>query len=124
MYEEASHIVNEALGSIRTVASFCAEEKVMEMYEQKCEATVKQGIRIGLVSGIGFGSSALALHCTNALVFYIGAILVEHGQATFPQLFKVAFESSRFLSLNFYLGTAIVLVLSCDLETVCRFSLL
>ncbi|RVX10851.1 ABC transporter B family member 9 [Vitis vinifera] len=95
MYEEASHIVNEALGSIRTVASFCAEEKVMEMYEQKCEATVKQGIRIGLVSGIGFGSSALALHCTNALVFYIGAILVEHGKATFPQLFKVAFESSR-----------------------------
>ncbi|RVW47429.1 ABC transporter B family member 9 [Vitis vinifera] len=91
MYEEASHIVNEALGSIRTVASFCAEEKVMEMYEQKCEATVKQGIRIGLVSGIGFGSSALALHCTNALVFYIGAILVEHGKATFPQLFKVFF---------------------------------
>ena len=91
MYEEASQIANEAVCGIRTVASFCLEEKVMDMYQQKCEATVKLGTQIGLVSGIGFGSSVLALHCTNAFVFYIGAVLVEHGKATFPQLFKVIF---------------------------------
>lgn len=89
MYEEASQIASEAVCNIRTIASFCLEEKVMDMYQQKCEATVKLGTRIGLVSGIGFGSSAFVMHCTNALVFYLGAVLVEHGKATFPQLFKV-----------------------------------
>jgi hypothetical protein len=36
MYEEASQVANDAVGSIRTVASFCAEDKVMELYRKKC----------------------------------------------------------------------------------------
>ncbi|KAL0363526.1 UNVERIFIED_CONTAM: ABC transporter B family member 9, partial [Sesamum calycinum] len=35
MYEEASQVANDAVGSIRTVASFSAEDKVMKMYEAK-----------------------------------------------------------------------------------------
>lgn len=30
MYEEASQVANDAVSSIRTVASFCAEQKVMD----------------------------------------------------------------------------------------------
>ncbi|KAK7245615.1 hypothetical protein RIF29_40462 [Crotalaria pallida] len=88
-YEEASQVANDAVGSIRTVAAFCAEPKVMDMYRKKCEGPKKQGVRLGLVSGAGFGFSFFALYCTNALVFYIGAILVQHGKATFYEVFKV-----------------------------------
>lgn len=91
MYEEASQVANDAVGSIRTVASFCAEKKVMDMYQQKCDAPMKQGVRLGLVSGAGFGFSFFALYCTNAFCFYIGAILVQHGKATFGEVFKVFF---------------------------------
>ncbi|CAN6546199.1 unnamed protein product [Malus baccata var. baccata] len=59
---------------------FSADAKVMEAYEKKCE-----------VSGFGFGFSFFIMFCTNALVFYIGAILVKHGQATFEQVFMVFF---------------------------------
>ncbi|CAI9783802.1 unnamed protein product [Fraxinus pennsylvanica] len=48
MYEEASQVANDAVSSIRTVASFSAEEKIMKMYKEKCEAHVKQGVLIGL----------------------------------------------------------------------------
>ena len=89
MYEAASQIANDAVGSIRTVASFCAEKKVMEMYEKKCEAPMKAGVRTGLVSGAGLGFASFALFCTNALCFYIGAILVKNGKATFGEVFKV-----------------------------------
>ena len=89
MYEEASQVANDAVGSIRTVASFCAEKKVMDMYQQKCDAPLKQGVRLGLVSGAGFGFSFFALYCTNAFCFYIGAILIQHGKATFGEVFKV-----------------------------------
>ncbi|CAA3003404.1 ABC transporter B family member 9-like [Olea europaea subsp. europaea] len=91
MYEEASQVANDAVSSIRTVASFSAEEKVMKMYEQKCEAPVKQGVRIGLVSGAGFGAGSFALFCTNSFCFYIGAVLIQHGRASFGDVFKVFF---------------------------------
>ncbi|KAH7521540.1 ABC transporter B family member 9 isoform X2 [Ziziphus jujuba] len=91
MYEEASQVANDAVGSIRTVASFCAEEKVMEMYKKKCEAPMSQGVRLGLISGAGFGFSFFALFCINAFIFYIGAVLEKNGKATFGEVFKVFF---------------------------------
>ncbi|KAL2494606.1 ABC transporter B family member 9 [Forsythia ovata] len=91
MYEEASQVANDAVSSIRTVASFSAEEKVMKMYEQKCKAPVKQGVRIGLVSGAGFGAGSFALFCTNSFCFYIGAVLIQHGKASFGDVFMVFF---------------------------------
>ncbi|KAF3456697.1 hypothetical protein FNV43_RR01351 [Rhamnella rubrinervis] len=91
MYEEASQVANDAVGSIRTVASFCAEKKVIEMYRKKCEGPESQGVRLGLISGAGFGFSFFALYCINALLFYIGAVLEKHGKATFGEVFKVFF---------------------------------
>ena len=91
MYEEASQVANDAVGSIRTVASFCAKKKVMEMYQKKYEAPMKQGVRLGLISGAGFGFSFFALFCINAFVFYIGAVLEKHGKATFGEVFRVDF---------------------------------
>lgn len=82
-------MANDAVSSIRTVASFCAENKVMDLYQKKCETPEKHGVRLGLVSGTGYGFSFLALFCANAFCFYIGAVLVKHGQATFGEVFKV-----------------------------------
>ncbi|KAJ9696844.1 hypothetical protein PVL29_008847 [Vitis rotundifolia] len=91
MYEEASQVANDAVGSIRTVASFCAEEKVMDLYKKKCEGPMRTGIRQGLVSGIGFGVSFFLLFCVYALSFYAGARLVEAGKITFGEVFRVFF---------------------------------
>ncbi|XP_065859872.1 ABC transporter B family member 11-like isoform X2 [Euphorbia lathyris] len=91
MYEEASQVANDAVGSIRTVASFCAEEKVMQLYKKKCEGPVQTGIRQGLISGIGFGASFFLLFSVYATSFYAGAQLVKHGRATFADVFQVFF---------------------------------
>ncbi|KAJ7950463.1 ABC transporter B family protein [Quillaja saponaria] len=91
MYEEASHIANDAVGSIRTVASFCAEEKVMELYKKKCVGPMRTGIRQGLVSGAGFGISFFLLYSVYAASFYAGAKLVEDGKTSFSDVFRVFF---------------------------------
>ncbi|XVF32988.1 hypothetical protein REPUB_Repub17cG0129900 [Reevesia pubescens] len=91
MYEEASQVANDAVGSIRTIASFCAEEKVMQLYKKKCEGPMKTGIRQGLISGSGFGLSFFLLFCVYATTFYAGAQLVKHGHATFSDVFQVFF---------------------------------
>lgn len=89
MYEEASQVANDALSSIRTVASFCAEKKVMDLYQQKCEGPMRHGVRLGLVSGAGMGFSFFATYCLNAFCFYIGAVLVHQGKAAFSEVFRV-----------------------------------
>lgn len=89
MYEQASQVATDAVGSIRTVASFCAEEKVMELYRKKCEGPMKSGIRQGLISGTGFGVSFFLLFAVYATTFYAGAHFVQDGKATFSDVFQV-----------------------------------
>ncbi|RDX91485.1 ABC transporter B family member 11, partial [Mucuna pruriens] len=94
LYEEASQVANDAVGSIRTVASFCAEDKVMELYQEKCEGPIKTGIKRGIISGIGFGLSFFVLYAVYATSFYAGARLVEDGKTSFTDVFRVFFALS------------------------------
>ncbi|XP_029129242.1 ABC transporter B family member 11 isoform X2 [Cajanus cajan] len=88
LYEEASQVANDAVGSIRTVASFCAEEKVMALYQGKCEGPIKTGIRRGIISGVSYGVSFFMLYAVYALSFYVGARLVDDGKATMSDVFR------------------------------------
>ncbi|KAK2412279.1 ABC transporter B family member [Trifolium repens] len=92
LYEEASQVANDAVGNIRTVSAFCAEEKVMELYQNKCVVPVQTGKRQGLVSGIGFAFSIFFLFCVYACSFYAGAQLVEHGKTSISEVFQVFFS--------------------------------
>nr|XP_011463651.1 PREDICTED: ABC transporter B family member 11-like [Fragaria vesca subsp. vesca] len=91
MYEDASQVATDAVGSIRTIASFCAEEKITKLYQTKCEGPIKAGIRQGIVSGIGFGLSFFLLFSVYACSFYAGARLVGAGKTTFQDVFRVFF---------------------------------
>ncbi|KAJ6430826.1 hypothetical protein OIU84_018352 [Salix udensis] len=91
MYEEASQVANGAVRNIRTVASFCSEEKVIGLYQRACEGPLKTGIRQGLVSGIGFGLSFFLLFTVYAACFYAGSRLVSAGDTTFSAVFRVFF---------------------------------
>ncbi|KAF7124732.1 hypothetical protein RHSIM_Rhsim12G0141000 [Rhododendron simsii] len=93
MYEEASQVANDAVGSMRTIASFCAEEKVMELYRRKCKGPTRTGIRQGLFSGIGFGVSSATIFLCYACNFYVGAKLVEAGKAKFYDIFRVRIQT-------------------------------
>src|SRR4051812_49386594 len=89
MYEDASQVATDAVSSIRTVASFCSEKRITRIYDDKCEASMNQGVRTGIVGGIGFGFSFLMLYLTYGLCFYVGAQFVRRGQTSFGDVFKV-----------------------------------
>ncbi|KAL6195895.1 hypothetical protein ACLB2K_031512 [Fragaria x ananassa] len=91
MYEGASQVATDAVGSVRTIASFCAEEKNIKLYQKKCEGPIKAGIRQGIVSGIGFGLSFFLLFSVYGCSFYAGALLVGAGKTTFQDVFQIFF---------------------------------
>ncbi|KAJ4846856.1 ABC transporter B member 11 [Turnera subulata] len=91
MYEKASQVATDAVGSIRTIASFCAEDKVMQLYRKKCEGPLKYGVRLGFISGCGFGLSLFFIFAFFAISFYVGALLVAGGHTTPADVLQVFF---------------------------------
>ncbi|KMZ57069.1 hypothetical protein ZOSMA_89G00190 [Zostera marina] len=84
-------IANNALGNIRTIASFSAEEKIIELFKNKCEIPIKSVFRAGLISGVGYGISNFMLYAIFAVIFYIGGKFVEDGKIEFSDVFRVFF---------------------------------
>ncbi|MCL7037903.1 hypothetical protein MKW94_023395, partial [Papaver nudicaule] len=91
MYEEATQVAADAVGNIRTVASFCAEGKVFNLYQNKCNGPRRTGIRRGLISGFSFGVSFFFLFSVYATIFYAGARLLERGKITFSEVYRLEF---------------------------------
>ncbi|CAM6028990.1 unnamed protein product [Sphagnum balticum] len=90
-YQDASRVAGDAVSSIRTVASFCAEDTVVQLYEEKCKVPLNSGIKQGYISGTGLGFSSFVQYACNALAFWVGAILVKENKTTFSDVFKVFF---------------------------------
>ncbi|KAL0907280.1 hypothetical protein M5K25_021680 [Dendrobium thyrsiflorum] len=88
MFLGASQVTNDAVLNIRTVASFSAEEKVVELYKKKRDDPMRLGIKQGVISGIGFGISQLFLYSAYATILYFGARLVQDGKSTFEKVFR------------------------------------
>lgn len=105
LYEKASQVSTDAVGSIRTVASFCAEDRVMHLYEEKCQGPKKTAIMQGLIASVGIGFSYFLLYGVYAFVFYCGARLVQDGLTTFTDVFRV----SSLLAGGFYFSSTFLL---------------
>ena len=97
MYEEASQVANDVVGSIRTVASFSTEDKVMGLYNDKCSTPLKSGIRQGIISGIGLGIGNFLLFSVYAIIFWVGSRMVEKGETTFSKVLRVNTTQYSFL---------------------------
>ncbi|XP_019066751.1 ABC transporter B family member 21 isoform X3 [Solanum lycopersicum] len=89
LYEQASQIANDAVGSIRTIASFSAEEKVVELYTKASD--IKGKTKKGMISGISYGVTTTFLFLVYAASGYVGARLMEDGKITFTDYFRVFF---------------------------------
>ncbi|CAM0884760.1 unnamed protein product [Alopecurus aequalis] len=91
MYEDASQVATDAIISIRTVASFCSENRITRIYDHKCKASMNQGFRTGIVGGIGFGFSFVMMYLSYGLCFYVGGQFVRHDISNFGDVFEVFF---------------------------------
>ncbi|CAI5507823.1 unnamed protein product [Closterium sp. Naga37s-1] len=90
-FQEASRVANDAVGAMRTVAAFGAEQRVQELYNERCSTPIRAGIRKAHVSGAGLAFGQFAIFAVYALSFWFGGKLVEWGYATFTDVFQVFF---------------------------------
>ncbi|CAI5504593.1 unnamed protein product [Closterium sp. Naga37s-1] len=92
-YAQAGAVAEQAVGQVRTVYSFVAEERTLKQYRDALETTVQLGFQGGLFKGMGLGGMCLVMFCAWALQFWFAAKLVADGKATGGQALTTMFSA-------------------------------
>lgn len=80
-YAEAASIAEQAVSYARTLYAFTNETLAKYSYATSLQATLRYGILISLVQGLGLGFTYGLAICSCALQLWVGRFLVSHGKA-------------------------------------------
>ncbi|KAH7660069.1 Xenobiotic-transporting ATPase protein [Dioscorea alata] len=78
-YSKATHVVEQAISSVRTVYSFVGEWKTMVNFSEAMDGSVKLGLRQGLIKGLAIGSNGVTFAIWSFLCWYGSKIVMHHG---------------------------------------------
>ncbi|KAK8926250.1 ABC transporter B family member 2 [Platanthera zijinensis] len=87
-YLKANMLAAEAVGNIRTVAAFCAEDKIIDLYSRELRDPSKRSFRRGQAAGIFYGVSQFFLFSSYALALWYGSVLMGKELASFKSVMK------------------------------------
>jgi ATP-binding cassette subfamily B (MDR/TAP) protein 1 len=85
----AGSLLSEAIGSIRTVASFSMEVALNTLYSGYLNVSKDADVKIGIVGGAALGVSQGAMFLVLAFLFYISGIWISEKKITFEEMFTV-----------------------------------
>ncbi|KAI3705156.1 hypothetical protein L1987_75389 [Smallanthus sonchifolius] len=80
-YAEAAGVAEQAVSYVRTLYAFTNETLAKYSYAASLQATLRYGILISLVQGLGLGFTYGLAICSCALQLYVGRFLVTHRKA-------------------------------------------
>ncbi|XP_027085579.1 ABC transporter B family member 10 [Coffea arabica] len=87
-YLKANMLAGEAVSNIRTVAAFCSEEKVIDLYGHELVEPSRRSFRRGQIAGILYGVSQFFIFSSYALALWYGSELMGKGLASFKSVMK------------------------------------
>ncbi|XP_010540773.1 PREDICTED: ABC transporter B family member 2-like [Tarenaya hassleriana] len=87
-YLKANMIAGEAVSNIRTVAAFCSEEKVLDLYSRELVEPSKRSFKRGQIAGIFYGVSQFFIFSSYGLALWYGSVLMGKGLASFKSVMK------------------------------------
>nr|KYP35572.1 ABC transporter B family member 2 [Cajanus cajan] len=87
-YLKANMLAGEAVSNIRTVAAFCSEEKVLDLYANELVDPSKRSFQRGQIAGIFYGISQFFIFSSYGLALWYGSVLMEKELASFKSIMK------------------------------------
>ncbi|KAG8374607.1 hypothetical protein BUALT_Bualt10G0013000 [Buddleja alternifolia] len=87
-YLKANMLAGEAVSNIRTVAAFCSEEKVLDLYARELIEPSKSSFRRGQAAGIFYGISQFFIFSSYGLALWYGSTLMEKELSSFKSVMK------------------------------------
>eukprot|EP01138_Halocafeteria_seosinensis_P015347 gb/GECG01015663.1/.p1 GENE.gb/GECG01015663.1/~~gb/GECG01015663.1/.p1 ORF type:complete len:1320 (+),score=211.29 gb/GECG01015663.1/:1-3960(+) len=99
-YSRAGAFVTEAIGSIRTVASFGGEELEIERYKSELSFAESKGIQTGVMLGANVGLMFLTLYSAYGVGLWYGSELIAEDRDENPACRDVADTDGCFTGGN------------------------
>ncbi|KAM0948245.1 putative ABC-type xenobiotic transporter [Dioscorea sansibarensis] len=90
-YAEAASVAEQAISFIRTLYAFTNETLAKYSYATSLQATLRYGILISLVQGLGLGFTYGLAICSCALQLWVGRYLVTHNKANGGKIIAALF---------------------------------
>ncbi|KAG5524212.1 hypothetical protein RHGRI_031022 [Rhododendron griersonianum] len=87
-YLKANMLAGEAVSNIRTVAAFCSEEKVLELYALELVEPSRRSFTRGQIAGLFYGISQFFIFSAYGLALWYGSILMGKGLSSFKSVMK------------------------------------
>ncbi|QCD81903.1 ABC transporter B family member 2-like [Vigna unguiculata] len=87
-YLKANMLAGEAVSNIRTVAAFCAEQKVLDLYANELVEPSKRSFNRGQIAGIFYGISQFFIFSSYGLALWYGSVLMGKELSSFKSIMK------------------------------------
>ncbi|KAJ6389026.1 hypothetical protein OIU77_027390 [Salix suchowensis] len=87
-YLKANMLAGEAVSNIRTVAAFCAEEKILDLYARELVEPSKNSFTRGQIAGIFYGICQFFIFSSYGLALWYGSVLMDKELAGFKSIMK------------------------------------
>ncbi|OVA05874.1 ABC transporter [Macleaya cordata] len=97
-YLKANMLAGEAVSNIRTIAAFCSEEKVINMYAYELKKPSESSFRRGQITGIFYGVAQFFMFTSYGLALWYGSVLLGKELVSFTSIMK-SFMVLKFAAL-------------------------
>lgn len=87
-YLKANMLAGEAVNNMRTVAAFCSEEKILDLYADQLVGPSKHSFRRGQIAGLFYGISQFFIFSSYGLALWYGSVLMGKELASFKSVMK------------------------------------
>ena len=77
-YLKANMLAGEAVSNIRTVAAFCAEEKILDLYARELVEPSKNSFTRGQIAGIFYGICQFFIFSSYGLALWYVVLSSSH----------------------------------------------
>jgi len=88
-YARASNIASGAVSNIRTVATFSAQEQIVNAFDKALSEPRKKSLKSSQLQGLVFGLFQGAMYAAYTLTLWFGAYLVKNNRGDFDDVYKI-----------------------------------
>ncbi|KAG8895937.1 hypothetical protein FRB99_000257 [Tulasnella sp. 403] len=87
--EEVSKKYFESVSNVRAIRSMALEEVFSTQYEHALQDALRAGVQGAMVAGTGYGVANALVYVAEAVLFYVGAVMLSKGTYSYLQLLEV-----------------------------------
>ncbi|KAH7926936.1 hypothetical protein BV22DRAFT_1194028 [Leucogyrophana mollusca] len=84
--EEVSRIYYESILNVRGIRAMSLEPVLQSQFDKAASRCLSTGVRGAFVEGCTYGVASALIYLAEALLFYVGAVLMAHGTYTYLQM--------------------------------------